>query len=83
MFIAFYEILKRYQRRTDATENDGGFLYYLVALDLGTKASVYVSVSVDRPRHNFVRLDDVILRQRWKSEAYDDLAFHVRSKEIG
>ena len=67
----------------DATENDGGFLNYLAAFDLGSKSSVDVSVSVDRPWHNFVRLDDVILRQRWKSEAYDDLAFHVRSKEIG
>ena len=66
----------------DAAENDGGFLYYLIALDFGTKASVDVGVSVGRPRHNFVRLDDLILRQRRKSEAYDDLAFHVRLKKI-
>ena len=67
----------------DAAVNDGWFLYYLVSLDPGTKSSVDISVSVDRPRHNFVRLDDVILRQRWKSKVHDDLAFHVRSKKIG
>ena len=67
----------------DAAENDGGFLYYLIALDLGPKTSVDVGVSVGRPRHNLVRLDDVILCQRWKSEADDDLTLHVRSKEIG
>ena len=75
-------IIIKYQRGSNSTEHNGGFLDDAMVDDACAEPGVDVGVRIARSRHNFESSDHVIGRQGGKIQTQNDFALHFTVQEV-